>query len=133
LGDVVKQYGGVPPDVSVQKQRESQILLLLSWNDPRERGTYTGKVFEYLAARRPILGVGGPRGVVSELLETTSAGHHTSDPVSLEKIVLQHYREFRDAGVVSFRGDAERIAAYSHLEMARQFAEVLDDVTGVTS
>lgn len=69
LGEIVKEYRTVPRDVTLARQRESQILLLLNWDDPREVGVYTGKLFEYLAAKRPILAIGGPKGVVSELLE----------------------------------------------------------------
>jgi hypothetical protein len=127
LGDVVDQQGNVPREVSVEKQRESQILLLLSWDDPRERGTYTGKVFEYLSARRPILALGGPRGVVSELLERTGAGVHVADLASLKDVLLRYYREFTQAGAVRFGGIDERIREYTHVEMARKFARALDE------
>ena len=126
LEDVVVQNRRVPREVSIAKQRESQILLLLSWDDPRERGTFTGKVFEYMAARRPILGVGGPKGVVSELLEKTGAGTHANEVVRLKEILVQYYREFVETGAVRFRGVDEEVQKYSHREMARKFADVLN-------
>jgi hypothetical protein len=130
LEEVVTQNGSVPREVSIAKQRESQMLLLLSWNDPRERGTFTGKVFEYMAARRPILGVGGPKGVVSELLQKTGAGTHVNDVASLKEILADYYREYSETGAVSFRGVDEEIQHYSHPEMARKFADVLDWARG---
>ena len=51
---------------------ESQALLLMKWNDPAHRGIYTAKIFEYLAAGRPVLAVGGYDDVVNEHSGTTS-------------------------------------------------------------
>ena len=43
LEDVVRIHGHISREESVRKQRESQVLLLLTWNDPDEKGIYTGK------------------------------------------------------------------------------------------
>ena len=125
LEEMIKEYGMVPRKVVLTKQRESQILLLLNWNDTRERGVYTGKVFEYLAARRPILAIGGPTGVVSELLEETGAGVHASGLESIKEALARWHKEYEATGQVSYQGLNEKIAKYSHREMARKFAEVL--------
>jgi glycosyltransferase involved in cell wall biosynthesis len=58
----------------VELQSRADALLLLMWNDPRERGVYTGKLFEYLGARRPILGVGLADNVAGELIRERGAG-----------------------------------------------------------
>jgi hypothetical protein len=74
---VVRQHDTVTRETSIAKQRESQVLLLMDWEDQKEKGVYTLKVFEYLAARRLILATGGPEGgVVEKLLEETGAGQH---------------------------------------------------------
>lgn len=126
LEDVVSLSPRVPREIALEKQRESQILLLLNWNDPEETGVYTGKVFEYLAARRPILAVGGPRGVVTELLEETGAGFHALGYAQLKHALLELYEQYRTFGCVPYKGREEQIAKYSHVEMARRFAELLD-------
>ncbi|MHC4843459.1 MAG: hypothetical protein ACYTEE_06625 [Planctomycetota bacterium] len=105
------------------------MLLLLNRDDPREAGVYTGKFFEYLAAKRPVLAVGGPKGVVSELLEQTKAGFHANDLLTLKKILSDCYKEYTSTGEVAYRGIEDEINKYSHREMARKFAEVLDLVT----
>lgn len=129
LEDVVLLNPKVPRDTALDKQRESQILLLLMWNHPEEVGVYTGKLFEYLAARRPILAVGGPRGVVTELLEETGAGVHPPNHEELKKALLEFYNDYKTYGYVPYKGNEEKISKYSHLEMARQFAELLNAVT----
>ena len=62
----------------MKKQRESQILLLLTWDNPKEYGTVTGKIFEYLAAQRPILSIGPSKGIVKKLINSTNSGIHLS-------------------------------------------------------
>lgn len=128
LEEIVKQCGMVSREVALIRQREAQILLLLNWNDLREQGTYTGKIFEYLAARRPILGIGGPKGVVSKLLETTGAGVHAANLATLKEILYSWYEEHAVNRQVLYRGRNDQIMKYSHREMARKFTEVLNGV-----
>lgn len=129
LTEVVHQYGVLPRDSALAMQRESQVLLLLNWNHPAEAGVYTGKVFEYLAAQRPIIAVGGPRSVVTELMQETGAGIHASSVEEIERVLLGYYSEYESRGRVGYGGSPERLSKYSHKEMARKFARLLDELT----
>jgi hypothetical protein len=129
LRQQVRQFGLVPRDVALAGQRESQLLLLMKWNDPGQKGVYQAKLFEYLAARRPVLAIGGYRDVVNELLDETGAGASGLTPDDLAGILKRFYNEYREAGRVAFRGDDSRIGKYSQREMARRYAEVLDEVS----
>lgn len=126
--DMVYAHPAVPRQESLQLQRESQALLLLNWNHPSERGVYPGKLFEYLGARRPILAVGGPRGVVADLLDETKAGVYAPDSSSVERVLTAWWQSYSHSGAVPYDGDVERVAGYSHLHMARRVAAVLDQV-----
>lgn len=126
LERVVIDCGNVSRDVALLKQRESQILLLLLWDHPSETGVYTGKVFEYLASKRPILAVGGPKGVVNELLEETNAGYFVSSVEEIKDTIIKYYSEYELNGRVSYKGNISKIEKYSQKEMARKFAEILD-------
>ena len=130
LSKVVSLHSKVPRDVALCKQRESHVLLLLNWDDPSEKGVYTGKVFEYLAAKRPILALGGPGGVVEELLNETSTGIHINALDDLKVLLKLWYQEFKLRSSVSYNGAWDAIEKYSHREMARKFAHLLDEVTG---
>jgi glycosyltransferase involved in cell wall biosynthesis len=60
---------------ALELQRDSEALLLLIPDaGGRGRGVLSGKVFEYLAAQRPILAVVPPDGAAAELLRATGAG-----------------------------------------------------------
>ncbi len=126
LEDVVELHPILPRDVVLQKQRESQLLLVLGWDSKDGVGVYTGKVFEYLAAQRPILSVGGPRGVLSSLLEETNTGIHASTHEEVKQALLEFYKQYKAHGYVPYKGRMEQIMKYSHREMARKFAEVLE-------
>jgi hypothetical protein len=62
------------------------VLLLMQWNDPREQGNLPGKLFEYLGARRPILGLGFEDGVPARIIRERAAGLFCNDP---EEIAAQ--------------------------------------------
>lgn len=130
LQDIVEVDDPVPREEALRKQRESQLLLLLTWNNPNEKGLYTGKLFEYLAARRPILAIGVSDGVVEELLRKTNAGVHAKSVEEIKRVLKKFYQEFKVKGRVEYRGIDSEIDRYSQKEMARKFAEALDTLTG---
>jgi len=130
LQNIVMLHGQVPRETAIAQQRKAQILLLLTWNNTQEKGVYTGKLFDYLAARRPILSMGyTDGGVVKELLDQTQAGVHCSNEDEIRDYLLKAYREYKQLGAVQYRGIEEEVMKYSHREMARKFAKVLDEVT----
>jgi len=127
LSSIVKQCGIVPHQLSLQKQRESQLLLLLDWDDKNERGVLTGKIFEYLGARRPILATGGVAGnVVDVLLDETKAGIHTPTVEDTKHTLKKLYQEYKQKGEITYNGEGSKLSKYSHLEMARKFSGILD-------
>jgi len=128
LTDIVKQFGMVPRPIALDKQRESQLLLLLKWNDPEQKGDYPAKVFEYLAARRPILAVGGFPDVVDQLLNETKAGVSGQNGEEIKALLLPLYQEYKATGAVGYGGDQAETNRYSHREMARKFASILDSL-----
>jgi glycosyltransferase involved in cell wall biosynthesis len=75
LGDRIELLGYVPRRRSLELQRDSEaLLLLIPDSGGRGKGVLTGKIFEYLAAERPILAVVPPDGAAADLLRETGAG-----------------------------------------------------------
>jgi glycosyltransferase involved in cell wall biosynthesis len=75
LGDRVELLAYVPRRRSLELQRESEaLLLLIPEAGGRGRGVLSGKVFEYLAAERPILAVVPADGAAARLIRDTDAG-----------------------------------------------------------
>lgn len=126
LGKNVFLHDIVTRDRSINLQRNAQILLLLTWNDPDEKGIYTGKIFEYLAAQRPILSIGDKGSVVDDLLLRTRAGVSLTDPAEISSYLRGCYRDYLSSGCVQYHGEVDKIQRYTHVEMAKKFATVLD-------
>ena len=75
LGDRLELIPYVPRRRSLALQRDSEaLLLLIPEADGRGRGVLSGKVFEYIAAERPILAAVPPDGAAAKLLRETGAG-----------------------------------------------------------
>ena len=75
LGDRLELHPYVPRRRSLELQRDSEALLLLVPEaGGRGRGVLSGKVFEYLAAERPILAAVPPDGAAAKLIRETGAG-----------------------------------------------------------
>jgi hypothetical protein len=131
LNSIVTHYGFIPREESLKAQKESHILLVLLWDNPEEVGVYTGKVFDYLASRRPMITIGPDiENVIKELLDKTSTGYYTSSVEELKEIIKLYYDEYERTGTVAYRGKG--IEAYSQKEMARKFAEILNKVSANT-
>jgi hypothetical protein len=128
LREIVELNDIIPRNEVLRREMESQILLLLGWSDLSETGQHTGKLFEYLGAGRPILAVGGNRGVLSDVLQLTKAGIHALSRLEIRDCIMRMYREFRNCGRVEYQPDSEAVAQYSHPVMVRKFAEVLDEM-----
>ncbi|MFC1942398.1 glycosyltransferase [Chloroflexota bacterium] len=127
LSHIIKHHGSIPHDAAIEKQRESQLLLLLDWDDPKERGVYTGKIFEYLGARRPILATGGIVGnVIDVLLDDTGAGIHACTTEDTGNALRKLYREYKLKGEITYCGEESKLDQYSQREMAGKFAEAFN-------
>jgi glycosyltransferase involved in cell wall biosynthesis len=75
LGDRLELIPYAPRRRSLELQRDSEALLLLVPEaGGRGKGVLSGKVFEYLAADRPILAVVPPEGAAAELIRSSGAG-----------------------------------------------------------
>ncbi|MCB0579686.1 MAG: hypothetical protein KDD10_10310 [Phaeodactylibacter sp.] len=91
LEDIGADHGLLPMAEAHALQRRAHLNLLLSWSLPGGGGILTGKVYEYLAAGRPVLAI--VNGEQDEELAGLLAGHylfHTSqgDIVPALKLLL---------------------------------------------
>ncbi|HAG16718.1 MAG TPA: hypothetical protein DCG69_09415 [Bacteroidales bacterium] len=59
---------------SIEILQKSDALLLLIPNVKENEGILTGKLFEYLGARKPIIGIGPTDGDAAEIVESCHAG-----------------------------------------------------------
>ena len=74
LGANLAYPGYLPHEETVREQREASMLILPLRQEPEYRKVLPGKIFEYLAARRPVLGIGQEDGAAAKVLSDTGAG-----------------------------------------------------------
>ena len=98
-------YNNLSLEESIKIQCESCINVLLTWSTPEQKGILTGKYYEYLMARRPIINIiNGVRDIeVEKLFDETSAGHvyyNHSDCGRVSNSLLNYYLEWKSNGVL---------------------------------
>jgi glycosyltransferase involved in cell wall biosynthesis len=128
LGDRLELHPYVSRREALALQRESEALLLLIPDaGGRGKGVLSGKVFEYLAAERPILAAVPPDGAAAELIEETGAGVVAApdDVAELTGALTQLHAAWKAgtlAGAPLSAEDRERLGRGARVE---ELAEVL--------
>lgn len=105
-------------------QQRSQLLLLAINKVPSAKGIITGKIFEYLQAKRPILGIGPVNGDAAEIINRTKSGIMIDfDDVTLLKTqLLDYYEQYKKGRLLS---DTENIQKYHRKELTRELSVIL--------
>ena len=131
LGDRVELVPYVSRRRSLELQRDSEVLLLLIPEaGGRGRGVLSGKVFEYLAAERPILACVPPDGAAARLIRETGAGIVVApDDVPAMREALRglhaRWRAGRLDGTVLGPGDRERLSRSARVEELAELLQTL--------
>jgi hypothetical protein len=116
------------PHKEVQKfQRTSQILLLAVNKVPSAKGIITGKIFEYLKAKRPILAIGSEDGDLAEILEKTNSGTIVdfNNKGAMKKTVIGLYESYKNNSLKVASKDVEQ---YHRKELTKQLSVILKQV-----
>lgn len=113
---------------AVLKQQTSQVLLLLINNTPNAGAIITGKLFEYMAVGRPVLGIGPVDGDAAKILNDTSAGEMVdyNDIDTVKTIVMQYYQLYKQ-GKLSL--SAKSVDHYSRRELTRTLTQTLNQLS----
>jgi glycosyltransferase involved in cell wall biosynthesis len=102
LGERVELLGDVSRRRSLELQRDSEaLLLLIPESGGRGRGVLTGKIYEYLAAERPILAVVPPDGAAARLVRDTGSGTVVppDDVEAMREALLDLRRRWREGSL----------------------------------
>ena len=75
----VEVYDSIDRIEILKLQSQSDILLLLTWDNPLEKGVFTGKLFEYIGSAKPILGIGAVDDVASHAINENGFGLSTNN------------------------------------------------------
>ena len=103
-------------------------LLWASLGTGKESSTFIpSKIFEYLAARRPIIGF-FPEGEAADLIRKTGAGVvFTSDDIKSVILFLAEAVSAREArGFIGYKADEKLVSAFNVTKIVSILSTVLD-------
>jgi glycosyltransferase involved in cell wall biosynthesis len=132
LHDVVQVHEPVSRRDAIEIQMQADVLLLLTWNDPRERGVLTGKLFEYIGARRPILVLGHIDGDAASLVCREKFGAASNDPAAISGFLAALLSDPSIAASYE-RAFHARGASYERGLQVEQLLQVFHDVQAHSS
>lgn len=128
IDEAWEETGFLPYGEALTAQRSADALLLLIPNaDGRGDVVVSGKVFEYLAAGRPILAAVPPAGVAADLIRRTESGQVVDgdDQSGLEHALEELIDRWAGDGLPDVELPAAEREALHRRSRAREMAEVL--------
>ena len=129
LAENVVALGPSDHATAVKEQRQASILILPLRNDPLYRPILPGKLFEYLASRRPILGIGQEDGAMARVIGDANAGI-TADwekAAAMRAFIADAWQHHSEGGVPETTGEIDQ---YSRQATSRQLGALLSQVAG---
>ncbi|MCB0465707.1 MAG: glycosyltransferase family 4 protein [Aequorivita sp.] len=117
-------FGYVSHSEALKMQYQSQVLLIVEINSAETRAIIPGKLFEYLAAKRPIIALGPKESDMEAIIVETKSGRFFSywDDDELKAEILQLYEEFKSGDL---KTTSEGIEKYSRRELTKQMASLI--------
>lgn len=120
----LKLKGYVSHNEALELQRKSQLLLLIEIDSEETRGIIAGKLYEYMAAKRPILAIGPESWDVERIISETGTGKVFSYRAGqeLKEYLMQAYKEYK-AG--NLKSKATNIEQYSRRNLTGKLAKLI--------
>ena len=127
LKDNVVDLGYKDHLTAVREQLAATVLVLPLRNDPEYRPILPGKLFEYLASRRPILGIGQEDGAMARVLADTGAGITAGwdNMDAMRSFIDTEWEQFKAGDVPPVAGDITR---FSRRSLTHELAALLEKV-----
>ena len=128
LSELVDKVDYMPHNEVVKTLGNSQVLLLLLNNTPNVMGVVPGKIYEYLASRRPIFAVGPEAGDSARIIRETEAGTVCGfeEFEKMKREIFNLYRAYKKGSLPANSGDIER---FTRRYAAGQIAGVLGEIS----
>lgn len=124
LGDNLADLGYLSHVDVVREQMDASILILPLRREPEYLKVLPGKIFEYLAARRPVLGIGQENGAAAAVLRDASAGimYDWDKKDQLASFIDVEWRKFLSGDRSVLASDIEK---YTRRALTAELADLL--------
>ena len=114
---------------AISYMRRSDALLLVIPDVPGSEGILTGKLFEYLAARKPIVCIGEPEGEAARIITECSAGKTfgRTDRLPLTDYLSELMVQWKRNTIMI--NESRTFEKYSRKNLTRQLGRVISEIS----
>ena len=128
LQEALTDMGYQPHSVAVQQQRKASILILPLRKEPEYKAVLPGKLFEYMASERPVLGIGQPDGAMAMILGEAKTGTvlDWDDKKGISEYIEKCWKMHLEGRLTTVGADISR---FTRRSTTRQMAGLFDRLT----
>lgn len=119
----------IPHSDVIPELQKSQTLLLPINDTPNSLGVVPGKIYEYLGACRPILGIGPKQGDSAEIIKESGAGQmfEYNDVDGIANQIKSYFQQY-EQGQLAVTHSVD-IMKYSRKAMAEDYVKLLENLS----
>lgn len=126
----LEDLGYSPHDVAVREQRNASVLMLPLRKEPEYKAVLPGKLFEYLASGRPVIGIGEPQGAMAAILSESGCGKTFGwdDALSMRNELVRLWEQYLQNGKTE-SNSPEKILRYERSRLCGSMAGLLEGIS----
>jgi glycosyltransferase involved in cell wall biosynthesis len=121
----------VPHRKSLEFMVNSQaLLLLITIEGSKGEGILTGKLFEYLASRKPIIAIAPENGLAANIIKSLNAGTVISPRKvqRIKKAIADFYQQWIERKISTTPDNTGDITRYDRKVLTRKLAQIFEKV-----
>jgi glycosyltransferase involved in cell wall biosynthesis len=134
LGERLELVRFQPHAQAIASQRNSEaLLLLIPYSGGRGVDVTSGKIYEYLAARRPILAAVPPQGSAAELVREAGAGLVAApdDSEAIRLALVELVERWRKGKLGDVELSPDLVRSIDRKERMREIAELIEKIAAL--
>src|SRR5690554_4575512 len=128
LDTYVDLKGYVPHSEALRYQRSSQLLLLIEIDSYETAGIIPGKLFEYMAAERPVIAIGPSESDIAKIVKETNTGKYFNynELDNVKNFILKSYNDYLNKKLNIF---GIGLQYFSRKKLTENLAKIIDNVS----